>query len=136
MSNECLFCKIINGEISSYTLYEDEEVKVFLDIYPVSYGHSLLVPLVPKEHFSNIYEIPENKMNFLEKLPKIAKRLKKITKATGLNIIQSNGKDAGQVIEHVHFHLIPRFPEDGIIKFPKQHELKEEDAKKLVEEFK
>ena len=133
MSDECLFCKIIRGEIPSYALYEDDEIFVFLDIFPVSKGHCLLIP---KKHFIALHDIPEKDMVFLSKLPEISSKMKKVTKATGINILQSNGKDAGQVIEHVHFHIIPRFPEDGLIKFPPQSDLDEEVAKELVEKFK
>jgi len=133
MEEECLFCKIINGEIPSYTLYEDEEVKVFLDIYPVSKGHCLLVP---KEHYSTIYDVPEEKMGFLSKLPSIARKLKEVTQATGVNVLQSNEKDAGQVIFHTHFHLIPRFPNDNLMKLPPQSELNKKLAEELVEKFK
>ncbi|MHA2357699.1 MAG: HIT family protein [Candidatus Heimdallarchaeaceae archaeon] len=133
MEEDCLFCKIVKGEIPSYTLYEDEEIKVFLDIYPVSKGHCLLIP---KEHFSTIYDIPEAKMNFLAKLPSIARKLKEVTQATGVNILQSNEKDAGQEIFHTHFHLIPRYHNDKLMKFPPQSELNKDVAEELVEKFK
>lgn len=132
MIDDCLFCKIVKGEVPSYTLYEDKDVKVFLDIFPVSKGHSLFVP---KNHFEEIFDIPEEKMVFLKKLPILASKLKEVTNATGLNVIQSNGKDAGQVIRHVHFHLIPRFPDDGVIKLPEQAEIDETVAKDLLDKF-
>jgi len=132
MSDECLFCKIIKGEIPSYTLYEDEEILVFLDIFPVSKGHCLLIP---KNHYETIHDVPAKDIVFLSKLPEIATRMKKITEATGINILQSNGEDAGQVIKHIHFHLIPRFPEDNLIKFPPQSDLEEGIAQDLVEKF-
>ena len=128
MVDDCIFCKIIRGEMPSYTLYEDEEVKVFLDIFPVTKGHSLFVP---KKHYEQISDVPEEDIVFLKKLPLISRKLKEVTRATGLNIIQSNGTDAGQIIGHVHFHLIPRFPNDGIIKFPSQSDLNEEVANKI-----
>ena len=133
MNDECLFCKIIKGELPSYKLYEDEEALVFLDIFPVSKGHSLLIP---KNHYETIHDVPEEDIVFLKKLPKIASKIKSITAATGINILQSNGEDAGQVIKHLHFHIIPRFPEDGLIKFPPQSDLDEAIAKDLVEKFK
>ncbi|MCE7741357.1 MAG: HIT family protein [Candidatus Heimdallarchaeota archaeon] len=133
MVDDCLFCKIVRGEMPSHTLYEDEEVKVFLDIFPVSKGHSLVIP---KKHYEQIIDVPEEEMAFLKKLPEISKKLKEVTEATGLNVVQSNGKDAGQVIGHVHFHLIPRFPEDGIMKLPAQSELDESVAKEILEKFK
>lgn len=133
MSNDCIFCKIVKGEIPSFTLFEDDEIQVFLDIYPASEGHSLFIP---KEHFSTIYDISEEKMIFLRKLPMIADKLKNVTNATGMNILQSNGRDAGQVIEHVHFHLIPRYPEDHLMDIVPKSELGEDEARKLVESFK
>ena len=68
MNDDCIFCKIIKGEIPSFTLYEDEEIKVFMDVSPASKGHSLYIP---KEHFSSISDVPEEKIKFLRKLPKI-----------------------------------------------------------------
>lgn len=132
MTDDCLFCKIILGVVPSYTLYEDEDVKVFLDIFPVSKGHCLVVP---KKHYNQITDIPIEEMKFLNRLPLISKKLKDVTGATGLNVVQSNGSDAGQVIRHVHFHLIPRFPEDGVMKFPPQSELDEQIAKDILERF-
>ena len=117
----------------SHTLYEDKDVMVFLDIYPVSKGHCLLIS---KEHYETIYDIPENETAFLSKLPIIAKRMKEASEATGINILQSNGKDAGQIINHLHFHIIPRFPDDNLIKFPPQSEFREETAKEIIEKFK
>ena len=132
MAEDCLFCKIISGEVPSYTLYEDKDVKVFLDIFPVSKGHSLIIP---KKHYNQITDVPVEEMDFLKKLPVISEKLKEVTGATGLNVVQSNGSDAGQVVGHVHFHLIPRFPEDGVMKFPPQSELNEQTAKDIIERF-
>jgi diadenosine tetraphosphate (Ap4A) HIT family hydrolase len=80
-------------------------------------------------------DIPEEEMGFLKKLPIISKQLKEVTGATGLNLFQNNGKDAGQVVNHVHFHLIARFPNDGVMKLPEQSELDENEAKEIVEKF-
>ena len=132
MVDDCLFCKIGRGEIPSHTLYEDENVKVFLDIFPVSKGHCLVIP---KRHYELVMDIPEEEMSFLKKLPMILENLTKATGATGLNIVQNNGKDAGQVVDHVHFHIIPRFPDDGLMKLPEQSKLDEEVAKEIVAKF-
>ncbi|MHA1399200.1 MAG: HIT family protein, partial [Candidatus Heimdallarchaeaceae archaeon] len=83
-----------------------------------------------------IYEIPAEKMTFLEKLPEIAEKIKRITGATAINIWQNNGKDAGQLVPHVHVHIVPRYPNDGLFKFPVQRELEKEEAEKLVKKFK
>lgn len=105
---------------------------VFLDINPVSKGHCLYVP---KKHYENVYEIPEDEIKFMKKLPYIASKLAKITGATGLNIMQNNGTDAGQVVKHYHIHLIPRFPNDNLLHFPPQHELDKSEAEELVKLF-
>ncbi|MCE7749483.1 MAG: HIT family protein [Candidatus Heimdallarchaeota archaeon] len=132
MDEECLICKIVKGELPSYTLYEDDEIKVFLDIYPMSKGHSLFVP---KKHLEQIFDLSETEMNFTKKIPEITSKLKQITGATGLNIIQNNGRDAGQILDHIHFHLVPRFPEDGLNLIPPKIELAEETAVELVKMF-
>lgn len=109
---ECIFCKIVNKEIPSTKIYEDKDVLVMLDIKPATKhgGHTLVLP---KKHFELINEIPDKLLN------KIILVIKKISKAllkygNGLNILQNNKKIAGQAIPHVHFHLIPRFQDDGI----------------------
>ena len=87
MSNECIFCKIVKKEIPAHVIYEDDEIMVFLDINPVSLGHSIYIP---KKHYPDLFNIPEAEMNFIRKLPNIATKLKEATKATGMNIIQNN----------------------------------------------
>ncbi|MCK4896955.1 MAG: HIT family protein [Candidatus Heimdallarchaeota archaeon] len=132
MNDDCLFCKIVRGEIPNSTLYEDDEVLVFLDIYPIARGHTLFIP---KKHIADMYELNEENTDFMMKLPVIVRKLKEVTGATGINIIQSNGEDAGQVIFHLHFHLIPRYPDDGVIKFPPRIEFDEELANDLMTRF-
>jgi len=108
----CIFCKIVKGEIPSYNVYEDEKTFAFLDVNPVSKGHTLIIP---KKHYRNIYDIPENELNEIMKVvKKIINRYKNILKMDGVNIVQSNEKIAGQIIFHFHIHLIPRYKEDGI----------------------
>ncbi len=108
---ECLFCKIINGEIPCTKIYEDEKSFAFLDITPINPGHVLLAP---KEHFSNIYDTPED---LLEHLIKIAKKiclaLKTLDKNSGANVTINNEKVAGQVVFHLHIHIMPRLEGDG-----------------------
>lgn len=132
MNDDCLFCKIVKGEIPSSTLYEDDEILVFLDIYPIARGHTLFIP---KKHIDNMYELKDQNMKFMMKLPEIVIKLKEVTGATGINVIQSNGEDAGQVIFHIHFHLIPRYPGDGVIKFPPRIEFDEKLANDLINGF-
>lgn len=103
----CIFCKIIAGEIPSKTIYEDGEFKVILDANPASKGHALILP---KEHVANIYEISEE---LLEKAAKLAKKLTahmtEVLKCDGFNLLQNNGEVAGQTVFHFHMHLIPRY---------------------------
>ena len=104
---DCIFCKIIAGEIPSYTIYEDEEFKVFLDISPASKGHALIVP---KAHYANLYDIDEEVAARAMKLAKkLATRMTKVFGCEGFNLLQNNNETAGQTVFHFHMHLIPRY---------------------------
>ena len=109
---ECSFCKIANNEIPCFQLFEDDLVKVFLDINPVSMGHLLIIP---KEHFENIFTTPEN---VLIRISQVCKKMALLCKeklgATGVNIVNASGKDAQQSVFHLHFHIIPRYKKDGL----------------------
>lgn len=108
--SETIFSKIINGDIPSYKVYEDEHVLAFLDISQVTKGHTLVIP---KKAAANIFEIDEENMAHLAKaLPRVAKAIKKAFNPLGLNILQNNGEYAGQTVFHIHFHLIPRYADD------------------------
>ncbi len=103
----CIFCKIIAGEIPSKTIYEDEEFKVFLDVNPASKGHILVIP---KEHYADLYEIDEEVAGRAMKLvKKLAAHMKAVLNCDGLNLVQNNGVVAGQTVFHFHMHLIPRY---------------------------
>lgn len=108
--DDCIFCKIANGEIPSATLYEDERFRVILDLGPASKGHALILP---KEHYPNLYELPDE---LAEKAILLAKKMiVKLTKALdcdGFNVVQNNGAPAGQTVFHFHMHLIPRYEND------------------------
>ena len=107
----CIFCKIANGEIPSATLYEDEEFRVILDLGPATKGHALILP---KQHAADIYEIPDElaaKAMVLAK--KMASRMTKALDCDGFNVIQNNGETAGQTVFHFHMHLIPRYKDDN-----------------------
>ena len=107
----CIFCKIANGEIPSRTLYEDEKFRVIMDLGPATRGHSLILP---KEHYANLYEIPEDLAADAAKLAKkLAIRMTETLGADGFNIIQNNNEAAGQTVPHYHVHLIPRYQNDG-----------------------
>ncbi|PLS17516.1 HIT family protein [Bacillus sp. M6-12] len=104
---DCIFCKIINGEIPGSKVYENEHVLAFLDISQVTKGHTLVIPKIHKE---NIYELsPEIAGRLFEAVPKIAKAIQKEFKPAGLNIVNNNGEAAGQTVFHYHMHLLPRY---------------------------
>lgn len=108
---DCIFCKIINGEIPSTTIYEDDQFRVILDLGPATKGHALILP---KEHYANIYEIPDDTLSGVILLAKkMAMRMTDKLHADGFNLIQNNGEVAGQTVMHYHMHLIPRYHQDG-----------------------
>ncbi|MDR2938894.1 MAG: HIT family protein [Clostridiales bacterium] len=108
----CLFCKVANGEIPAYKLYEDEAFVVILDRFPSALGHSLIIP---KKHCDDIYSMgPGDSEKLFPLVVKIAGALKNKLKPEGLNILQNNGEAAGQSVGHFHVHLIPRFKGDSV----------------------
>ena len=116
---ECIFCKIVNNESPSYTIYEDEIVKVFLNINPSSDGHLLIIP---KKHFTNLSDIDLDTLNHINKVSKnMYKLLKEKLKIDGLTITQNN--DYGQEIKHYHMHLTRRYKNDNVeIIYPNKKE--------------
>ena len=108
---DCIFCKIANGDIPSKTLYEDGDFRVILDLGPATKGHALILP---KDHAANLYELPEElAQKVLPLAKKMAIRLQETLQCDGLNLIQNNGEVAGQTVHHFHMHLIPRYKGDG-----------------------
>ena len=109
--SNCIFCKIAAGEIPSKTIYEDGTFRVILDISPATRGHALIIP---KEHYANIYELPEEQAAAAIILAKkLASHMAEALECDGFNIIQNNGEAAGQTVFHFHMHLIPRYEKDG-----------------------
>ncbi|MFC5713560.1 HIT family protein [Thalassorhabdus alkalitolerans] len=109
-SPDCIFCKIIGGEIPSATVYEDEHVVAFMDIGQVTKGHTLLIP---KDHQENIFELEEETAAHLfSTAPKIARALRKEFQPKGMNLVNNNGKAASQSVFHYHLHFIPRYDEN------------------------
>jgi len=109
--DNCIFCKIANGQIPSRTIYEDDGYRVILDLGPATKGHALILP---KDHYANIYELPE--VNACEVIKIAKKMVDKMTSALGcdgFNLVQNNGETAGQTVSHFHMHLIPRYINDG-----------------------
>lgn len=108
---DCVFCKIVRGELSSCKIYEDGEIIAFMDIGPIIKGHALVIP---RRHYPTLFDTPPD---VLEKLilaaQKIAIAQKHALCSDGINVMQSNGRSAGQVVDHIHFHVIPRFNADG-----------------------
>ena len=106
-NEECIFCKIANGEIPSNTLYEDEGYRVILDLGPATRGHALILP---KDHYADLFELPDQNC---EQMLKIAKKMGALMKerlgCSGMNLVQNNGEAAGQTVRHFHIHLIPRY---------------------------
>jgi len=107
----CIFCKIVEGEIPAYKVYEDDEVLAFLDITQGTKGHTLLIP---KQHVDNLYEMNEAQAATLfAKVPHIARALKEAFNPIGLNLVNNNDQPL-QTIFHAHLHLIPRYENDGM----------------------
>jgi histidine triad (HIT) family protein len=111
VNQNCVFCKIVAGAIPSVKLYEDDEFLAFMDIGPIVKGHTLVIP---KQHYNPLTETPPEVLGRLIAIvQKIANAQLKGLKADGINVVQSNGAAAGQVVPHLHFHVIPRFHADG-----------------------
>lgn len=111
--DNCLFCKIIKGEIPSYKIYEDDEVYAFLDISQVTRGHTLVIP---KKHYQDIFEIDAKTMaKVYEKVNTLANDICTKLGAKGVNILNNNKEIAGQTVFHFHVHIIPRYDENDKI---------------------
>ena len=109
---DCIFCRIISGEIPSTTIYENSKFKVIMDIAPANKGHVLILP---KEHYDNIYDIDTATAGELFELAAMtARALKSVLDCDGMNILQNNGTVAGQTFFHFHMHIIPRYEGDTV----------------------
>ena len=133
--DDCIFCKIANGEIPSRTIYEDQRFRVILDLNPATKGHALILP---KEHSSSLHDLPEDTAAAVLVLAKkLAAIMSERLDCDGLNLVQNNGEAAGQTVLHFHLHMIPRYVDDGqtlgwIPREPSQEEL-DEIRNKLTE---
>mgnify|MGYP000780679990 CR=1 FL=1 len=109
--DNCIFCKLANGDIPTNTIYEDADFRVILDASPATKGHALILP---KQHYANMFEMDDE---VLAKAAKLAKKVitheKEVLGCDGYNVLQNNGEAAGQTVFHFHMHLIPRYKEDG-----------------------
>ena len=111
MSNDCIFCKIVAGDIPSTRIYEDADTLAFMDIGPIIKGHTLVIP---KQHYDPITKTPVDVLARLMKVvQKIAQAQMNGLKADGVNVLNANGTAAGQQVPHIHFHVVPRFKTDG-----------------------
>src|SRR6185436_10989995 len=107
---DCVFCKIVSGEIDSAKIFEDEDVLVFLDVNPISKGHCLVIP---KMHYENVFVIDEKILKKVIIVGKnVADKLQKSLGASGANFIHSSGRDAEQSVLHFHLHVVPRYEND------------------------
>jgi len=132
MNKPCLFCQIVAGEIPSFKLWEDDNVLVILDAFPVTVGHTLVIP---KFHYRTIEDMEPEAMTCMHGLPAIVGAVRRLVDADGINVWQNNGPSAGQRVEHVHFHLIPRFDGDKLFRYPGSQKLDSEEATRMVRRF-
>ncbi len=131
--NDCIFCKIVKGEIPCNKVYEDKNVLAFLDISPVNIGHSLVVP---KKHYVNIYETPEDILiEMMKAVKKISHAIKNGLQADGINVNMNNDPAAGQVVFHSHIHVIPRIANDGFGPWHSKRPYKEGEKELVVQKI-
>ncbi len=130
---ECIFCEIVKGEIPCYKVYEDEKTLAFLDINPVNVGHTLVMP---KNHVPKIPVAEEDDLLALTKtLKKVVKGVEKSMGVDNLNVFVNQGRDAGQLIPHLHYHVVPRHAGDGVKFDVPQRKLSEGEFKDVVEKI-
>jgi histidine triad (HIT) family protein len=135
--SECVFCQIIRKQLPASVVYEDDQVIAFLSNHPVNEGHTLVLP---KKHYENLYEISEDEASYLFRVVKrVTHAVRDATSAEGIRVVQNNGSAAGQVIFHLHIHIIPLRPHEGFSHGkayrdqtqPRHAELLEMDAEKI-----
>ncbi len=109
--DDCIFCKLANGEIPTNTVYEDDRFRAILDTGPATRGHTLILP---KEHYDDLFSLPDETAAEAIKLGKrLAGIMKQKLSCDGVNLVQNNGAAAGQTVLHFHLHVIPRYEDDG-----------------------
>ena len=133
MKNDCLFCTIVDGEMPSYKLYEDDHFYVMLDRFPKCLGHTLILP---KRHAPHIFTLNQEEGERLFPLAqKISAALKEVLDFQGLNLIQNNGAVAGQEVNHFHLHLIPRYENDAMSVQYRREDPPENEFEEIVEKL-
>ncbi len=131
--DDCIFCKIVKGEIPSYKLYEDDQVISFLDAFPGCKGHTLIIP---KQHYQDIFDIPEELyQKVLDTTRKMANILKSTFDCEGMNLLQNSGRASGQAVFHLHVHLFPRWSGDKTLGSWKASKSDPDNMKKLQEQI-
>ncbi len=130
--DECVFCRIAAGQIPSAKVFENEDVLAFLDIGPVSDGHTLVIP---KRHYSRLDECPASTLlSLAAALSRTAGAVQKAMNADGYNVLCNNGRAAGQIVEHLHFHIIPRKTGDGLFRNWPSYSYPEGKAAQIAEQ--
>jgi histidine triad (HIT) family protein len=132
--SDCIFCKIVKGDIPAYKVYEDEKVYAFLDINPLSKGHTLVLS---KEHYVNVLDTPKELYGYMSEIvKKIAQKIEDEYKPEGILINQNNGRKAGQEIDHVHIHIKPIYEDTKVFREGKHRkQLPEEEMKKIQQDL-
>jgi histidine triad (HIT) family protein len=135
VQNSCIFCSIIAGELPVAKIYEDSNLLVLMDKYPINIGHTLVIP---KIHYDNILLMPHEEVGRLYSfVPIIAKAVVSAVNADGFNVGQNNGRAANQIVPHVHIHIIPRFKDDSPDgKWPNRHVSRYEELFNIAQKIK
>ncbi|MFP4200144.1 MAG: HIT family protein [Clostridia bacterium] len=129
----CVFCDMMSGRAPASVVYQDERVYAAMDIVQPS-GYKVLV--MPKRHVRDIFELEDDEAAALfAVVPDIARAIREVSGCTGLNVLQSNGRDAGQTVDHLHIHLFPRFPQDGVVFHWDGEMTSREDLDRMAEEI-
>lgn len=132
-SEDCIFCKVVAGRIPSIKVYEDDMILAFLDIGPVSDGHTLVIP---KQHFEKLHDCPQELLAQISYgIGKIAKAVAAGTNSQGYNVLCNNGRVAGQLVDHLHFHIVPRNAGDGVFSRWPSYKYPEGKAEKIAIEI-
>jgi len=130
-ADDCLFCKMVAGQIPITKVYEDQVVLSFLDINPISDGHTLVIS---KQHFKKLHDCPaELSGQVFSRIGRIARAIMTAMNSDGYNVLCNNGKAAGQLIGHLHFHIIPRNTDDGLFRSWPSYEYKEGRIEHIAE---
>ncbi len=130
--DDCVICKLVNDKLPSWVIYEDDDVICFLPLELEAFGHTLIAP---KAHHADLFSVPAEILeNIFAVVQKVALHYRKAIGATGVNLLHASGVSAGQSVPHLHFHLIPRFENDGLDawpSFPETQHNKDELLKEL-----